>query len=62
MRRGASQPRSFVVAGLASELDTADKKKSFDLYREHLAGIRLVTFDEIFEQLQILRTFLGSRN
>lgn len=51
-------PRCFVVAGLASELDTDDKKKSFDLYREHLAGIRLVTFDEIFEQLRTLRTFL----
>lgn len=55
-----SAPRCFVVAGLASELDTADKRKSFDLYREHLSGVRLVAFDEIYEQLKTLRDFLSS--
>jgi hypothetical protein len=39
-------------------LDTPDKRKSFELYREHLAGVRLVTYDEIFEQLKALRDFL----
>jgi len=53
-------PRCFVVAGRASELDTADKRKSFDLYREHLAGVRLVTYDEIFQQLKLLGDFLAS--
>lgn len=55
-----SAPRCFVVAGRASELDTPDKQKSFDLFREHLAGVRLVTFDEIFEQLKTLREFLSA--
>lgn len=55
-------PRCFVVAGRASELDTPDKRKSFDLYREHLAGVRLVTFDEIYEQLKTLRDFLAAAN
>jgi hypothetical protein len=30
-----------VVAGRATELDTEDKQKSFDRYREHLSGVRL---------------------
>ncbi|MCC2321259.1 Shedu immune nuclease family protein [Cellulomonas xiejunii] len=55
-----SSPRCFVVAGRASELDTHDKKKSFDLYREHLAGVQLVTYDEILEQLKNLRDFLAA--
>jgi hypothetical protein len=55
-----SAPRCFVVAGRAAELDTGDKRKSFELYREHLAGVRLVSYDEIFEQLKALRDFLAA--
>jgi len=57
-----SAPRCFVVAGRASELDSPDKQKSFELFREHLAGVRLVTFDEIFEQLRTLREFLSAES
>jgi hypothetical protein len=56
----SNAPRCVVVAGRLSELDTDDKTKSFDLYREHLAGVRLVTYDEILEQLRSLRDFLAS--
>lgn len=56
----SNAPRCFVVAGRLSELDTSDKMKSFDLYREHLTGVRLVTYDEILEQLKTLRAFLAS--
>lgn len=55
-------PRCFVVAGRAIDLDTPDKRKSFDLYREHLAGVRLVTFDEIYEQMKTLHDFLSSES
>lgn len=54
-----SAPRCYVVAGKTSELDSSDKRKSFELYREHLSGVRLVTYDEIFEQLKLLRGFLA---
>lgn len=54
----SNAPRCFVVAGRANELDTDDKQKSFELYREHLAGVRLVTYDEILGQLKTLRDFL----
>lgn len=56
----STAPRCFVVAGRASELDTDDKKKSLDLYREHLSGVRLVTYDEILDQLKTLRDFLAA--
>jgi hypothetical protein len=56
----SNAPRCFIVAGRASELDTPDKAKSFDLYREHLSGVRLVTYDEILEQLKTLRDFLAA--
>lgn len=56
----SNAPRCVVVAGRLSELDTDDKKKSFDLYREHLSGVRLVTYDETLEQLKTLRGFLTS--
>jgi hypothetical protein len=56
----SNAPRCFVVAGLASELDTNDKKKSFELYREHLSGVRLVTYDEVLGQLRTLREFLAA--
>ncbi|WP_354191606.1 Shedu immune nuclease family protein [Arthrobacter sp. UYCu712] len=53
-------PRCFVVAGLATELDTDDKKKSFDLYREHLSNVRIVTYDEVLGQLGTLHDFLAA--
>jgi Domain of unknown function (DUF4263) len=56
----SNAPRCFIVAGRASELDTPDKAKSFDLYREHLSGVQLVTYDEILGQLKMLRDFLRS--
>ena len=55
----SSAPRCFVIAGSTDELDTPEKKKSFDLFREHLSGVRLVTFDEIHDQLRLLRDFLS---
>lgn len=56
----SNAPRCFVVAGRLGELDTNDKRKSFELYREHLAGVRLVTYDEILAQLVALREFLAA--
>ena len=56
----SNAPRCFVVAGLAREFDSDDKKKSFDLYREHLTGVRIVTFDEILGQMTTLYDFLAS--
>lgn len=53
------KPRCFVVVGLAKQLDTEPKKYSFELYRESLGNVRLVTFDEILGQIEVLRDFLA---
>lgn len=53
-------PRCFVLVGLLSELDDDAKRRSFELYREHLAGVRVVTYDEVLEQLRSLRDCLAS--
>ncbi|MEV8253698.1 Shedu immune nuclease family protein [Rhodoglobus sp. NPDC076762] len=58
----SSAPRCFIVAGRLSELDTADKKKSFDLYREHLSSVRIVAYDEILEGLKTLQRFLTTED
>lgn len=55
----STAPRCFVVAGLGTELDTVDKKRSFELFREHLSGVRLATYDEVLEQLKSLREFFA---
>ncbi|WP_405066904.1 DUF4263 domain-containing protein [Kribbella sp. NBC_01510] len=55
----STAPRCFVVAGRTDELTTADKQKSFELFREHLSGVRVVTYDELFRQLQLLRDYLA---
>lgn len=52
-------PRCFVLAGRAGSLDTPEKRRSFELYREHLSGVRIVTYDELHEQLKVLRGFLA---
>lgn len=59
----SNAPRCFVVAGHASkELTTEDRKKSFDLYREYLSNVRIVTYDEVLGQLETLRDFLSSES
>jgi hypothetical protein len=54
------KPRCFVVAGLTTELDNESKLYSFELFRETLGSVRLVTFDEILGQIRVLRDFLAN--
>lgn len=54
----ASSPRCFVIAGTMDELDTDEKRKSFELYRGNLSAVRLITFDEILDQMVALHSFL----
>ena len=48
----------YVIAGRLSSLPP-DRQMSFELYRASLHGVRVVTFDEVLEQLRGLRTFLS---
>lgn len=44
-------PPCVVIAGNASqELDSPDKRRSFELFRQQLASVDVLTFDELFEK------------
>lgn len=39
--------------------DDVDQAKSFELFRDSLATIDIITFDELLERIRLLRSFLG---
>lgn len=48
----AFSPACVVVAGRSDELDSAEKRRSFELYRAALGGVTVLTFDELFLNLR----------
>ncbi|ANQ71281.1 Shedu immune nuclease family protein [Rhodococcus sp. 008] len=48
----------FVVVGHTASLDHPDKQKSFEMYRANSRSVKIVTYDEILQQLKLLRKFL----
>lgn len=52
------EPKCLVIAGDTTELDTADKRESFELLRERLQGVTVVTYDEMFRKLTTLMAVL----
>ncbi len=53
------RPRAFIVAGSLSELVSehgvnADKMRSFELYRNSIVGIDIMTFDELYERSKFI--------
>jgi hypothetical protein len=40
-----------LIGNYASELDSAEKRRSFELYRSSLGGVSIVTYDELFTRL-----------
>ena len=45
-----AKPKGILVIGNTSELDTADKKRSFELFRKGLNQIDIITYDELLER------------
>lgn len=46
------EPQCVVIAGNASEeLKMRSQRRSFDLFRNELRNIRVITFDELFTRL-----------
>jgi hypothetical protein len=46
-------PSCMVLVGnYASELDSAEKRRSFELYRSSLNGVSIITYDELFTRLK----------
>lgn len=53
------KPRSFIVVGSLSEFTgehgvNTDKLRSFELYRNSITGIDIVTFDELYERSKFI--------
>ncbi|MEK6858354.1 MAG: Shedu immune nuclease family protein [Nanoarchaeota archaeon] len=48
-------PRGFIIIGNAiDELNDLEKMKSFDIFRNELSNIEIITFDELFEKINLL--------
>ncbi len=53
-------PKCVVIIGNAEdELDTAEKRASFELYRTSLKDVEIVTFDELFKKAETLATLFN---
>lgn len=47
-------PLCVVIAGSTAQLDTDEKRRSFELFRRGLKDVHILTFDELFEQAKAL--------
>jgi hypothetical protein len=52
-------PRAFVIAGDSEQLDTPDRRSSFELFRRSLKDVTIVTFDELFAKAEKLVSLLA---
>lgn len=55
----ANAPRAVVIIGNSSDLNSAEKRRSFELFRSSLMGIEVLTFDEVFRKIEILAGIFG---
>jgi Shedu protein SduA, C-terminal/Shedu protein SduA, N-terminal len=57
----ATRPKGIVLAGHTGELNVPQKRHSFELYRNSLEGVQLLTYDEFFHKAQMLVDLLRQR-
>lgn len=56
-----SEPYCVIVAGDCEQLDSPNKKASFEAFRERLNGVRILTFDEVYKRIEgLLAIFADS--
>lgn len=49
------EPSTVVIIGNSErELDSINKKRSFELFRSHLSGVEVITYDELFGKIKLL--------
>ena len=52
---GSFEPSCVVIAGdFEQEINTEKKAKSFELFRSHLSGVEIITYDEMFGKVKLL--------
>jgi hypothetical protein len=48
----AFNPACIVLAGNSGQLDTPERRRSFELYRSGIAGTTVLTYDELFRNVE----------
>jgi hypothetical protein len=48
------RPKSILIIGRTSSLNTRDKKKSFEIFRRNLKNPEILTFDELLERARFI--------
>jgi len=54
------EPRCIVVAGHSKDLQTGPMRENFELQRERIQGVTIITYDELFRRLELLIELLES--
>ncbi|MFZ3353442.1 MAG: Shedu immune nuclease family protein [Xanthobacteraceae bacterium] len=55
----AFHPRCVVIIGNSAQLDTDQKRRSFELFRSNLSNVEVVTFDEVFRKVEHLASLFN---
>jgi hypothetical protein len=55
------EPKCVVIAGQTNQLDTTARRESFELQRERLQGVTVLTYDELFRRVERLLDLLEGR-
>lgn len=55
----AFHPRCVVIIGNSAQLDTDQKRRSFELFRSNLSNVEIVTFDEVFRKVEHLASLFN---
>jgi hypothetical protein len=55
------EPRCIVIAGLSTRLTTQVMRENFELQRERVRGVTVLTFDELFLRIERLVSLIDGR-
>jgi hypothetical protein len=56
------EPRCIIIAGLSSKLSTQVMRENFELQRERVRGVTILTYDELFTRIERLVSLLERRS
>lgn len=57
----AFQPKCVLLIGRYDSLDNENKRRSFELYRNNVSGVQIITFDELVKRLKAIIKLLSGR-